>query len=116
VTQAAADDSDGTAPPIDRAHLARMTCGDTALERELLTLFDRQAALLLGRMRQADAAACAALAHTLAGSASGVGAAEVAAAASALEAAPGEARLAALAGAVVRARAAIAAMLAPRAD
>src|ERR1700754_796735 len=35
--------ADGT---IDRAHLARVTFGDHGLQRELLALFDRQAALL----------------------------------------------------------------------
>jgi HPt (histidine-containing phosphotransfer) domain-containing protein len=72
---------------IDRNHLARMTYGDRSLERELLELFDRQAAILLARMRTADAASVAALAHTLRGSALGVGASRVAQAAAAVEAA-----------------------------
>jgi len=116
MAQAAVSDGDGTAPAIDRAHLARATFGDGALERELLTLFDRQAALLMGRMRQADAGAVAVLAHTLKGSALGVGASEVAAAAAAVEQAPSAEGLTALARSVERARGAIAAMLAPRAD
>ena len=41
---------------IDREHLARMTFGDRNLERELLELFDRQAAILLARMTSSDAA------------------------------------------------------------
>ena len=36
---------------IDRGQLARMTFGDRSLEREVLQLFDRQAELLLARMR-----------------------------------------------------------------
>ena len=107
-------DEKGEEPPIDRDHLARMTFGDKALERELLELFDRQAALLVARMRDADAASVAALAHTLKGSALGIGASEVAAMAAAVEQDPD--RRAALGRSVERARIAIAAMLAPRAN
>ena len=74
---------------IDRGQLARMTFGDRSLERELLELFDRQAAMLLVRMRAGGAAAVAPLAHTLKGSASGIGAAGVARAAEAAECATG---------------------------
>ncbi len=81
----AAEDVSTDAPVIDRAHLARMTFGDRGLERELLELFDRQATILLARMRDSDAAALAALAHTLKGSAVGIGAAWVAQAAAAAE-------------------------------
>jgi HPt (histidine-containing phosphotransfer) domain-containing protein len=73
------------AQPIDRAHLFRMTLGDHKLEREVLQLFDQQAGLLLARMAQADPAGVAALAHTLQGSARGVGAWGIARAAEALE-------------------------------
>ena len=83
--QAAADAA------IDRGQLARMTFGDRSLERELLELFDRQAAMLLVRMRAGGAAAVAPLAHTLKGSASGIGAAGVARAAEAAERAAGAA-------------------------
>ncbi len=72
-------------PAIDRGHLAQMTFGDRSLERELLELFDRQAAMLLARMRASDPAAVATLAHTLKGSARGIGAGEVARAAQAAE-------------------------------
>ncbi len=68
---------------IDRAQLARMTFGDRNLERELLELFDRQAAMLVARMQAG--AAVKPLAHTLKGSASGIGAAAVARAAEAAE-------------------------------
>src|SRR5215470_11724424 len=71
--------------PIDLVHLARMTLGERSLEREVLQLFDRQAAILLGRMQTAPAEALGALAHTLKGSARAIGAARVARAAEALE-------------------------------
>jgi HPt (histidine-containing phosphotransfer) domain-containing protein len=74
---------------IDRGHLARMTFGDRDLEHEVLQLFDRQAELLIARMRFGDAAEIAALAHTLKGSAAGIGAGPVAAAAEAAEQAAG---------------------------
>jgi HPt (histidine-containing phosphotransfer) domain-containing protein len=107
---------DEVAQAIDRAHLARMTFGDQALERELLELFDRQASLIVARMRGGEPETVRALAHTLKGSAAGVGAGEVAAAAAAVEREQGPERLAALARAVERARLAVAAMLAPAAD
>jgi HPt (histidine-containing phosphotransfer) domain-containing protein len=72
-------------PAIDLAHLARMTMGDVGLEREVLALFERQAGLLLARMRGAPAPVIAAFAHTLKGSACGVGAWRVAEAARAVE-------------------------------
>ena len=66
---------------IDRAHLTRMTFGDRSLEQEVLQLFDRQASLLIARMRNGDGATVGALAHTLKGSAAGIGAGQVALAA-----------------------------------
>ncbi len=81
----AAADAPDTGAAIDRDHLARMTFGDRSLERELLELFDRQAAMVIVRMRAGGAAAIAPFAHTLKGSASGVGAGRVAAAAEAAE-------------------------------
>jgi HPt (histidine-containing phosphotransfer) domain-containing protein len=102
-------------PAIDRGHLAQMTFGDRSLERELLELFDRQAAMLIARMRASDPAAVATLAHTLKGSARGIGAGEVARAAEAAErAAGGSGCLAAidcLAAAIEDARALIAELL-----
>jgi len=71
--------------PIDLVHLARMTLGERSLEREVLQLFDRQAAILLGRMQTAPAEALGALAHTLKGSARAIGAVRVARAAETLE-------------------------------
>jgi len=71
--------------PIDLVHLARTTLGDRALEREVLQLFDRQSSILIARMRSAAPGAVAALAHTLKGSARGIGAWRVARAAELLE-------------------------------
>ena len=70
---------------IDLAHLARMTMGEKRLETEVLALFDRQAGMLLARMKGAPPKAAAALAHTLAGSARGIGAWELARAAQKVE-------------------------------
>ncbi len=66
-----------------------MTFGDRSFERELLELFDWQASLLLARMRASDAPAVSTLAHTLKGSACGIGAGNVARAARATEVAAG---------------------------
>ena len=71
--------------PIDLVHLARTTLGDRNLEREVLQLFDRQSSLLIARMRTAAPNGVATLAHTLNGSARGIGAWRVARAAEALE-------------------------------
>lgn len=105
------------ATPIDREHLARMTLGERSLEREVLALFDRQADMLLGRMSKSVPAVAAAAAHTLKGSARGVGAWRVASAAEAVElAAAGPAgeyktTLGTIRAAVDEAKAAIAEML-----
>ena len=107
------------APPaaavIDRGHLARMTFGDRALEREVLQLIDRQAGLLLARMRSGPPAAVATLAHTLKGSASSIGATGVKRAAEAVEQAASAAKrdlaIGELATAIDEARAAIAGLL-----
>ena len=106
----------GEEPPIDIAHLGRMTLGDRSLEIQVLELFDRQAEMLMARMREVAPAGVASLAHTLSGSARGIGAWRVAAAAAALERAVAEAgELAAamdqLGAAVGEARLAIGAML-----
>jgi HPt (histidine-containing phosphotransfer) domain-containing protein len=106
----------GDEPPIDVAHLARMTLGEQGLEIQVLELFDRQAELLLVRMRQVAPAGVASLAHTLSGSARGIGAWRVATAAEALERAAAETgelapAIERLAAAVNEARLAIRAML-----
>jgi HPt (histidine-containing phosphotransfer) domain-containing protein len=105
------------APAIDRDHLKRMTFGEASLEHELLQLFDRQADLLMARMRKSEPAVIATLAHTMKGSARSVGAGFVAQAAEQAERASGgaPAELAAaldrLAQAVMQARAQIAVLL-----
>ena len=71
--------------PIDLVHLARMTSGDRSLEREVLQLFDRQADMLVLRMQAGARAGISAAAHTLKGSAKGIGAWRVARAAEAVE-------------------------------
>ena len=85
-------------PAVDLAHLARMTLGEKALEREVLELFERQADMLLAHMAAEDPRMLGALAHTLAGSASGIGAWKVAEAATVLERAAAVPRTAALGG------------------
>jgi len=85
MVQFASKIADQALAAIDRGHLARVTFGDRDLEREVLQLFDRQADLLLTRMRDREAAAVAALAHTLKGSASSIGATGVIPAAAAVE-------------------------------
>ena len=55
------------------------------LEREILQLFDRQTELLMDRIRASAPPGIATLAHTLKGSAAGVGAGRVARAAEAAE-------------------------------
>jgi len=102
------DDSASSLPsvsgerPIDLVHLARMTLGDRSLEREVLALFDRQAGMLLMRIQQAARAGISAAAHTLKGSARGIGAWRVARAAEAVELAAGSAAERELEAAIAR--------------
>jgi HPt (histidine-containing phosphotransfer) domain-containing protein len=111
------DPAPAAAAVIDRGHLKQMTFGDRSLERELLQLFDRQAELLIARMRESDAAALGTLAHTLKGSAASIGAGEVTRAADATEraaagsAAERRAALGRLAAAIDAARAQIGELL-----
>ena len=102
--------------PIDLVHLSRMTLGDRGLEREVLALFDRQATVMVSRMRSGSPGSVTTVAHTLKGSARGVGAWRVAAAAEAVEvAASGEGDVSAaitrLAAVAEEARAVIAELL-----
>lgn len=71
--------------PIDLVHLSRMTLGDRTLERDVLTLFERQIGLLMERIETAPPAVAAAAAHTLKGSAKGIGAFALAKAAAMVE-------------------------------
>jgi HPt (histidine-containing phosphotransfer) domain-containing protein len=70
---------------IDEVHLERMTLGDRSLEREVLEIFARQTTMTLERIVGAGPARAAAAAHTLKGSARGIGAWRVAQAAERLE-------------------------------
>jgi HPt (histidine-containing phosphotransfer) domain-containing protein len=72
-------------PTIDEVHLRRMTLGDRSLEREVLEIFARQTTMTLERIAGAGPARAAAAAHTLKGSARGIGAWRVAEAAERLE-------------------------------
>jgi HPt (histidine-containing phosphotransfer) domain-containing protein len=94
-------------PAIDGEHLARMTLGERSLEREVLALFDRQADLLLPRIRGGTPPLAAASAHTLKGSAVGIGAFRVARAAEAVEQASKRREDGAMAAAVERLDAAL---------
>lgn len=76
---------DQTPAVLDAAHLARMTLGDRQLERDVLQIFVRQAAMMLERIATAEPPLAAAAAHTLVGSARGIGAWRVAHAAERLE-------------------------------
>ena len=76
---------DRTDSVLDDDHLGRMTLGDRDLEREVLEIFARQTTLSLNRLVGAEPARAAAVAHTLKGSARGVGAWRVARAAERLE-------------------------------
>jgi len=69
---------------IDLDHLERMTLGEKELEREVLMLFAQQSTDLLARLEKLPREG-ASLAHTLKGSARGIGAFAVAQAADDLE-------------------------------
>jgi HPt (histidine-containing phosphotransfer) domain-containing protein len=98
---------------IDRTHLFKMTLGDHTLEGEVLRLFERQTAMLLERMAGTEPVKVKALAHTLNGSARGIGAWRVANAAQTVENAT---EPAALAPALTELRAAAAEALAAIAE
>lgn len=99
--------SDHEPTAIDEDHLRRMTLGDRRLEREVLEIFARQTIIMLDRISGAGPALAAATAHTLMGSARGIGAWRVAQAAERLEqAAIGQSREAELDEAVEELKAA----------
>jgi HPt (histidine-containing phosphotransfer) domain-containing protein len=77
--------SDRRRAVIDDDHLGRMTLGDRRLEREVLEIFVRQTVIMLERIAGAAPALVGASAHTLTGSARGIGAWRVARAAEQLE-------------------------------
>jgi len=106
----AAEDS-----PIDLGHLRRTTLGEAGLEREVLEMFLKQAARLVGALA-ALPPETGALAHTLKGSARAIGAVRVPERAGELEAAIRDGgdriqTLAELSAAVAEARASIEAIL-----
>lgn len=73
-TQEAGDDR-----PVDLVHLAKYTMGNRSLEKEVLKLFCCQAELYVDRLNDAsDVQAWQEAAHTLKGSARGIGAWDVA--------------------------------------
>ena len=75
-----------SARPVDLVHLSRQTMGDRDLEREVLALFERQSEMMLQRLRNATCARnWSEAAHTLKGSARGIGAFDVASIAEELE-------------------------------
>ena len=77
--------SDRDTAVIDEDHLGRMTLGDRQLERDVLEIFVRQTIIMLERIAVAEPALAAATAHTLKGSALGIGAWRVVEAAERLE-------------------------------
>ncbi|AZO32896.1 MULTISPECIES: Hpt domain-containing protein [Mesorhizobium] len=87
-------DVSGTAGsrPVDMAHLARQTMDDRALEQEVLALFVQQALSVRDKILDADAKERVLLAHSLKGSARGIGAFAVAECAATIEKQPEDAR------------------------
>ncbi len=72
--------------PVDLVHLARYTLGNRALEREVLELFRTQSEIYLARLKEAGTEkAWAEAAHTIKGSARGIGAWRVASTAESAE-------------------------------
>ena len=79
--------------PVDLVHLARYTLGNRSLEREVLGLFHTQSEIYLQRLKQADKDKdWVDAAHTIKGSARGIGAWPVARSAEAAEALSGKTR------------------------
>jgi len=72
--------------PVDLVHLAKYTLGNRSAEREILELFSRQSDLYFERLRSAETdKAWLEAAHTILGSARGVGAWQVAKCAAAIQ-------------------------------
>jgi HPt (histidine-containing phosphotransfer) domain-containing protein len=72
-------------PVLDLDHLSRATLGNRDLAREVLQLFGHQAATLANRLPGADGSVAFSCAHTLKGSARGIGAWRLARAAERVE-------------------------------
>ena len=72
--------------PVDLVHLTQHSLGDRQLEQEILRLFVRQSTIYLQRLREASTSAeLSSAAHTIKGSARGIGAWRVAHLAEAIE-------------------------------
>ena len=91
---------------IDNGHLERITLGDRRLECEVLQIFVRQSAMMLQRICKGEPGPLGIAAHTLVGSARGIGAWRVAEAAEALEHASRESRYAEIGEAIAELKAA----------
>ncbi|MCG7503530.1 Hpt domain-containing protein [Mesorhizobium sp. IRAMC:0171] len=87
--------------PVDMEHLSRQTMGDRDLEREVLALFVQQATSVQEKLPGADKSQRLLLAHSLKGSARGVGAFAIADWAAAFERQPYDDRLAHKLGAMI---------------
>lgn len=74
--------------PIDLIHLSRQTLGDRALEEEVLGMFVQQLATARDNLAAADDAGRRMIAHTLKGTARGIGAFRLGDCAAAIEDAP----------------------------
>ena len=73
------DDVARKACPVDLVHLSRQTLGDRELEKEVLSLFVNQSTLYLRRLQEARSIKeRKSVAHTIMGSARGLGAWQVA--------------------------------------
>jgi HPt (histidine-containing phosphotransfer) domain-containing protein len=79
--------------PIDLAHLSRQTMGDRELEREVLHLFVQQALAARTQIAESSDGERRLLAHSLKGSARGVGAFAIADCVAALEESPDDGML-----------------------
>jgi HPt (histidine-containing phosphotransfer) domain-containing protein len=78
-----------SAQPVDLIHLARQTMNDAVLEREVLELFVRQSGLYVQRFKESQQEnERKQAAHTIKGSARGIGAWDVAEKATLLEESP----------------------------
>lgn len=80
------DTSTSDCRPVDLVHLSRLTLGNRDLEQEVLQLFIRQSSIYLKRLSEAsDKKSWCDAAHTIKGSAKGIGAWKVAEIAEAIE-------------------------------
>ena len=80
------DTSTSDCRPVDLVHLSRLTLGNRDLEQEVLQLFIRQSSIYLKRLSEAsDKKSWCDVAHTIKGSAKGIGAWKVAEIAEAIE-------------------------------